>query len=422
VKTIILTVTALALGIVTTAQTPQTVMTPPQQSSPTAAALIGGNFSDIDQIAVGSKATVQQQGTANASFIQQTGANAANLNTVDVLQWGNVQPGISGHLNYSDIEQSGEGNAYTVTQQGDLNKNFGLQVGLNNRVLVQQGANNAQQAENNLAIADQAGRDNEAEIQQRYDNNKATILQRNNAATGVGNKSYQEQRANPNASAGHTAIGTQYGDGNELIQKQEGPGAGNYAEANQGDATTGATNAFSQQLQSGERNEAYVDQYLTGDTAFQEQDGTSNKAVAKQNVTGSAAGGNNYSEQFQQGTSNEAIAEQLGRNNRSYQEQYGSGNYASTFQAHGQLNGNNARVIQNGSMNRSEIAQRANGNVALVDQLGNGHMSVINQNNPLGGYPAAASGGNSATVIQRNANVSLTPQTQRGAATRQHNF
>lgn len=73
-------------------------------------------------------------------------------------------------------------------------------------------------------------------------------------------------------------------------------------------------------------------------------------------------------------------------------------------------------------MNSSEIAQRANGNTASVDQLGNGHMSVINQNNPLGGFPAVSSGSNSATVIQRNANVSLTPQTQRVAASKAHTF
>jgi hypothetical protein len=421
-KSIILSATALALGLVATAQTPQTVTAPAQQPSPTAAALIGGNYSNIDQIAVGSSAMVQQQGTANASFIEQTGSNAANLNTVDVLQWGNVQPSISGHLNYSDITQNGEGNDYMVTQQGDLNENFGTQVGVNNSVLVQQGANGVEQAESNLAIADQDGRENSAEIQQRYDNSKATILQRNDAVSGVGNKSYQEQVANPNASAGHTAIGTQYGDGNELIQMQEGPGAGNYAEANQGDAATAANGAFAQQLQSGELNEAYVDQYLTDDTSYQEQDGTSNKAVAKQNVIGSSLGGNNYIEQFQQGTSNEAIAEQAGRNNMSYQEQYGSDNYSNTFQAHGQINGNNALVIQNGTMNSSEIAQRANGNTATVDQLGNGHMSVINQNNPLGGFPAVSSGSNSATVIQRNANVSLTPQTQRVAASKAHTF
>lgn len=421
-KNQILSAFALAATAVAFAQTPQTVTAPAQQASPTAAATIGGNYSNIDQIAVGSSAMVQQQGTANASFIEQTGSNAANLNTVDVLQWGNVQPSISGHLNYSDITQNGEGNAFMVTQQGDLNENFGTQVGLDNEAIVQQGANGAQQAESNLAIVDQAGKENYAEVQQRYDNSTATILQRNDAAVGVGNRSYQEQIANPNTSAGHTAIGTQYGDDNELVQLQEGPGAGNYAEANQGDAVTSATGAFSQQVQSGELNEAYVDQYLTGDTTFQEQDGTGNKAVAKQNVIGSSAGGNNYIEQFQMGTSNEAIAEQAGRNNMSYQEQYGNDNYSKTFQAHGQITGNKALTIQDGSFNSSMVNQRANGNTALVDQTGNGQTSVINQNNPLSGFPATTSGSNSATVIQRNANVPLTPQTQRTAATKRHTF
>lgn len=421
-KRVILSVAALMAGVTALAQTQQTVVPVVQQASPTAAATVGGNYSNIDQIAVGSSAMVQQQGTANASFISQTGSNAANLNTVDVLQWGNVQPSISGHLNYSDITQNGEGNAFMATQQGDLNENVGIQAGIDNEAIVQQGADGAQQAESNLAVVDQDGKENFAEVQQRWDNSSASIVQRNDAATGVGNRSYQEQLANPNASAGHIAFGSQDGNDNELIQLQEGPGSGNYADIVQGDAATKADGAFAQQVQLGEGNEAFATQYLSNDTSYQEQIGTGNLAVVEQNTGGVSTGGDNLVEQYQDGDDNEARSDQNGNNNTAYQEQYGSDNFSSVMQRNGQVAGNLAVSIQDGTFNNSVINQRANSNVASADQTGTGQTSVINQNNPLSGFPAATSGSNTASVIQRNANVPLTPQTQRAAAAKRHNF
>jgi hypothetical protein len=421
-KNYIFTATALALGVMATAQTQQTVAPVVQQTFPTSTATIGGNYSDIDQIAVGSSAMVQQQGTANASFINQTGANAGNLNTIDVLQWGNVQPSISGHLNYSDIMQNGEGNAYTLDQQGDLNENEGMQVGLDNDAIVKQGADGPQQGEGNLARVDQDGKENFAEVQQRWDNSNASIVQRNDQATGVGNRSYQEQLANPNQSAGHTAFGSQDGDDNEMVQLQEGPGSGNYADIVQGDAGTKAVGAFAQQVQLGEGNEAFATQYLSTDESYQEQIGSDNLAEVKQNTGGISTGGNNLVEQYQDGTDNEARSDQNGNDNTAYQEQYGNDNVSTVFQRYGQLGGNLATSIQSGSFNDSEINQQAHSNTALVDQMGNGQMSVINQNNPITGAAAAVAGNNSATVIQRNANAPLTPQIQRAAAAKRHTF
>ncbi|MEE2801207.1 MAG: hypothetical protein VX550_03385 [Bacteroidota bacterium] len=424
-----LSVAALLVAGFAFAQSPQTVASPGQQTAPVAvlpAASAGGNYSNIDQKAVGSDATVQQQGTSNISFIDQTGSNASKKNNVDVLQWGNVQPGISGYLNYSDIKQTGAGNNFDLMQQGDKNENFGLQNGVDNSVVVQQGANTPQQAEKNLALSDQDGLENYAEIQQRYDNNKATITQRNDVSSGAGNWSYQEQIANPNQSAGHTAVGEQWGDDNTLIQLQEGSASGpnslgNYAQANQGDALAApdsATGAFAQQVQLGDGNEAYAGQKLTNDTSFQEQIGDLNLAEVKQNLSGSNAGGDNHAEQYQDGNLNEARIDQNGNNNIALQEQYGDDNYSKIKQRYGQVTGNEAISYQNGTLNNSVINQQANANMALVDQTGDGQMSVINQNNPLNGSPAATSGSNSATVIQRNANVALTPSALKAAQTR----
>ncbi|KEZ93606.1 hypothetical protein IL45_05215 [Nonlabens ulvanivorans] len=425
-KRVIMSAAALAIGGFVFAQTPQTIAPIVQQSSPTAAATIGGNYSDIDQKGIGSDAKVQQQGTANASFIEQTGTDVANRNSVDVLQWGNVQPSISGHLNYSDIKQDGAGNDFMATQQGDENEILGLQNGLDNAALVQQGATSPQQAQNNLAKVDQDGKDNYAEVQQRYDDNEASILQRNDAVAGVGNRSYQDQRSNPNQSAGQVAIGEQWGDNNEAVQIQDSGspalGGGNHAEIQQGDATTEATGAFAQQVQSGATNEAYATQYLSSDESYQEQLGTDNKAVVEQNTGGISSGGNNLVEQFQDGDRNEARSDQNGNGNTVNQEQYGQDNFSSVKQRYGQDAGNMATSIQDGSLNNSVINQQSHGNMSMVDQTGDGQTSLINQNNPTTGAAAAAGGYNTATVIQRNANVALTPQTRRIAASKRHTF
>ncbi|MDP5077336.1 MAG: hypothetical protein NWQ19_04545, partial [Nonlabens sp.] len=166
----------------------------------------------------------------------------------------------------------------------------------------------------------------------------------------------------------------------------------------------------------------FATQYLSSDTSYQEQIGSDNLAEVKQNTGGIASGGDNLVEQYQDGTDNEARSDQNGNDNTAYQEQYGNDNVSTVFQRYGQLGGNLATSIQSGSFNSSEINQQAHSNMAMVDQTGNGQMSVINQNNPISGAAAAVAGSNSATVIQRNANVPLTPQTQRAAAAKRHTF
>lgn len=430
-KNILLSAGAMLIASVAFAQTPATVpattpsaiAVPTPQVSPTLGATVGGNYSNINQKAVGSNALVEQQGTANASYIDQTGSDVGNKNNVYVKQWGNVQPSISGYQNHSEITQDGAGNDFTALQQGDTNMNFGSQVGLDNTVMVKQGANAAQQAQDNVALSDQDGKDNSAEIEQYYDNNMASITQRNDQVAGVGNQSYQLQTANPNQTAGHTAIGEQWGDDNKLVQMQDSgspaSGGANHAEAYQGDATAGAVNAFAQQLQSGDNNEAYSNQFGVNDESFQEQNGSANVAVARQNTL-PTNGGDNLLEQYQEGTGNRASADQNGSNNQSFQEQYGTNNSAVLTQRQGQIVGNVALSIQEGMNHQSEINQKTSGNMATVDQTGHGQMSIVNQNYPAGNGTTAQAGAgyNSATVIQRDANVALTPQIQRANATR----
>ncbi|AZQ44073.1 hypothetical protein [Nonlabens ponticola] len=418
-KHLIITASALLVGSIAAAQSQQPIVAPVAQTISTASAAQGGNSSKVDQSGIGSDAVVAQQGTANGSFIAQAGTDNGNRNVADVLQHGNVQPSISGHLNYSDIAQVGAGNEFMVTQQGDLNQMFGTQDGVDNAALVQQGADGPQQAEGNLALVDQSGLGNDAEVQQRWDNNQSSILQSNDAVAGVGNKSFQSQKANPNQSAGHRAIGEQYGDGNQLVQIQEGPGSGNYAQSNQGNATTAATTAFAQQVQSGEGNEAYNTQFGVNDESFQEQVGSDNLAEVKQNTL-PTIGADNYAAQFQDGSDNEARADQNGFNQDAFQEQYGTNNVSTIKQRAGQVAGNLALSIQRGDANISAITQNLDGNSAMVDQLGDGHHSVVNQNASQNASARPNAGFNTATVTQRNANVSLTRATQRAAAVKRH--
>lgn len=143
-----------------------------------------------------------------------------------------------------------------------------------------------------------------------------------------------------------------------------------------------------------------------------------NTAEVHQNTA--STGGDNYADQYQIGGLNEAFIDQNGQNHSASQEQYGVLNETIVIQSGGQMVGNQALTIQNGMNNDSYVNQMANGNIADVDQLGMNHVSVINQNSL--GTAAGTGGSNTATVTQRNANVSLTRQTQRAAATKAHTF
>ncbi|AZQ44072.1 hypothetical protein [Nonlabens ponticola] len=420
-KRVILCASALLAGGFAMAQqpAPQTVPTRTAQTIaprvvtiPTAGASAGSNYSDIDQAGIGSDATVKQQGTAQGSFISQVGSDNANRNDVVVRQWGNVTA-LSGEGNYGEVDQNGAGNTFYGTQEGDFNQMFSTQVGLDNDVYVQQGDDTAEQAEGNLAIVDQDGSINVASVEQRFDNNQSSITQRNSVGAISGNVSYQDQVANPNQSAGHVAIGEQWGEGNELAQFQVGPGDGNYAEALQGNATDAAQGGFVQQVQTGSLNEAYATQIGVDNTLYQEQDGSGNTAQAIQ-ADNPASGNDMVAMQYQSGDDHSAYVKQNGSLNEAYQEQFGEGNISNIEQRGGvnPLEANLATTLQSGALNQSDILQKTRGNVSFVDQLGNGHQSIINQN-ANGTSAPGAQGFNTATVSQRNANVSFSPAQSR---------
>jgi hypothetical protein len=365
---------------------------------------VGGNYSLIDQVDDGNDAKVLQEGTTNGSFIYQIGDNTSNLNRADVVQRGNVQPGVSGENNYAQIDQDGEGNNSKTRQYGDENDARSYQLGMDNTSSIQQGSSVAEQAEDNLALVDQQGDRNNASVQQRWDNNEASSTQ-----LGNDNKSIQEQNTAQENGPGQIGVISQTGNDNEARQFQQGIDPNNqnanYAEIIQGGGSgADATDAFAQQVQVGRANEALIEQRLSSDDAYQDQKGDRNKAIARQNLAGTGSGGDNLSMQTQDGKRNEAEVWQQGNNNKSFQEQVGEDNKVFHYQAYGQLpgDGNRATSLQDGDMNDSQIFQSAFGNTAIVDQLGSGHMSFITQNQYGTVTSFGASTANTATVIQRN--------------------
>ncbi len=405
-KRVILSASALMLGGFVFAQTPQTVTKKAKQSQELESASKGSNFSQIDQMGIGSDATVQQKGTENASYIEQTGTSQRKRNEAFLLQKGGLIT--TAEENYADQTQNGMANYSNVIQLGDENDAWVNQQGNSNASNIQQGTFIFGRSDKNYAQVDQAGDKNDATINQIADNNIAISNQTSVDGARNGNTSYQSQLSTF-AREGNTAISNQAGTNNEAVQVQINGflQKGNYAEINQGDADNQdmASKSYAEQLQTGARNEAYINQRQKGNIAFQKQVGTDNVAIADQSKNGLTEDGN-FVSQLQLGDDNRAVTNQFGDKNSSVQQQLGSDNVSLTIQSFTRM-GNLAQSLQGGNNHDSYINQRSNGNKAMVDQLGTGHKSVINQNTGFTGGNFSTTGNNSATVKQRNGNISL---------------
>ncbi len=404
-KKVIICATALLAGGVALAQRPQTVEKKNKQSQELNAASEGSNFSQIDQMGIGSDATVEQQGTENASYIKQTGEANGKRNSATLLQASGFF--VTSEKNYADMTQNGQNNNARTVQLGDENTTFTNQDGSKNNSYVQQGTFLLRRSDNNYADVNQKGKNNDAVILQIADNNTAVSKQYSASDARNGNSSFQSQ-ISTFAREGNTATSYQAGSRNEAVQVQSniGRSKGNYAEINQGDLRffKTAKNSYAEQLQFGAENEAYITQNREGNEAYQKQKGDNNTAVAGQNTL--FFGGDNFVTQYQKGDDNNAQSFQFGSENVSIQQQLGGSNTALTTQSF-TTSGNFAQTLQGGFNHDSKIKQRANHNEAYVDQLGTGHKSVIKQNAGYIGFNSSGNGSNTANVIQRNANIPL---------------
>lgn len=439
-KKVILSVAALMVGVVAFAQVPGAPTAQPVTQLPGSATT--ANAGESIQNGNANKVQVRQAGTNQSVFTNQNdGSTGIGGNQAAVYQTGDVSDP-SGIQNAAEVQQSGAANQSTTIQQGDFNNAYTAQgqnddASSGNKARIQQGNN--EQAESNYAAIQQDGIDNEAQTLQRWDNSDASTVQ-----NGTANKSKIDQAAAPDGSDGHFADNGQNGANNESVITQSGAGARNSAEARQTgdgnrvmqmqttDAASGGTGnlalaaqgeytptatttqigslaadldaidgavfgpdtessfgATLNQIQSGNNNQVYAEQFGTGlnggNYAEQVQSGTGNVGFVAQNFTDENDG--NYAKQDQSGTNSGAALTQRGSANKSAQVQYvgdanqslisqdGIGNLSNTHQFGDE---NVAHGIQRAESNRLNIVQR-DGQSYLTQQNLNGLGGGMNQ-------------------------------------------
>ena len=373
-KKVIICASALLASSLALAQTPQEVAKKTKKPQELSEAREGSNFSQIDQIGIYSESEVYQQGTENASYIDQTG-NATQYdrrNRVGVQQLsGDV---LTSSTNYSDVTQNGSYNWTYVDQYGDNHESFANVKGYGNDIYIYQGDDEVRNSEKLYADVTQTGDWNYIEVYQEGEEQVSLVNQYSKEGVDDGNDAYQEQGYSL-ADKGNTGIINQAGTLNEANQRQENEtgNQGNYAQIDQGKIETKdlATESFAEQLQDGSGRKAFISQRLEGNEADQMQTGTDNTAIAEQNgALNRTTGGYNFSIQDQEGDRNKATVKQPGVFNTSYQQQIGKDNTAWTVQQFGDQEGNLASTLQDGRKNNAITKQGAHGNVSWVDQNG----------------------------------------------------
>jgi len=375
------------------------------------------------------KVYVRQAGTNMSVFTEQGNGLGTGANQARIWQTGAVSAE-SGIENAADVRQLGTENQSTTRQEGDRNEAVTRQGLVDassewNKALIRQGT--ADNAEGNYATIEQDGAENQAWTRQTFDNSEARTVQ-----AGNGNAAKVIQVANPNQSAGHSALVEQYGEENNAVTMQNGSakntartaqlgsgnvsfqtqsssatsGIGNNADVDQGtglvqsqlvtdiyfggvgnvdDITSGggfngtSTAGIAVQDQTGENNNAFIGQFGIADAesnyAEQNQGGKDNQALTVQNAFGFANGAN-YSRQDQTGEANVAGISQIGGHNRAYQRQADANNMAlSTQRGYNHV----LNTYQDGDANVATTAQRGDQNTILLVQRG-GHSYSAQQN------------------------------------------
>jgi len=321
------------------------------------------NDADVNQEVDDSEVTIMQLGSDNKAEtdqidgngnmsinINQSGAN----NDSDILQ-------VKGQWHEAQIDQLGSGNEIDLTQDNT----------------------------STLATINQNGTDNKADVYQRNylfsfgtysssvgvdqtgDNNQAWV-----DSDGFGNNVSITQGSSGTPSNGQYANVTQDGSDNESSIEQFGNGGADHT-----------------QIQDGSANNAVAESSWGSSTGLQEQYGSENTSIFKQNGYHNATtiqdGLNNYSWLRQSAGSSTAMFDQVGDNNQVNADQRGVGNTMDVDQTG---NGNTAGTVgftnrglfQIGDNNMMNVVQNGDMNSAYVNQNGNMNQTTINQSSGSG--------------------------------------
>lgn len=337
-------------------------------------------FAAGSAFAQNNEATATQEVDDSEITIDQAGSS----NSADALQTlGNGNMLIN-------IDQQGSENDADVTQQfGQWHEAQIDQAGTGNEV------NLTQDNTSTLADVSQEGTGNSADIYQRNyrfefgtyssrvdvdqigDNNEALV-----SSDGFGNNVSIEQGSDTRASDGQYASVTQNGSDNEATINQFGRGGADHT-----------------QIQDGEGNKAIADNQWGSSDGYQEQVGTDNYSLIRQNGSHDASvvqhGDDNYSWIRQSAFSSDATFTQTGDNNQINADQRGVGSEMTIEQTG---NGNtagtagftNKGIFQIGDGNSLDLTQTGDNNSAFVDQRGDNHSATI----------SSVGDGNSASISQ----------------------
>lgn len=281
----------------------------------------GTNNSDVDQLADGNKAEVDQTNDylldVNQANVYQTG----NWNTATVTQvaWGGgVLPVMTGRT--ANVNQAGDYNRATVTQDGKNLEAWVIQPGNRNR-----------------ANVDQYGIGSYANVEQVGDRNRARVRQE-----GIRQDADINQWGNGGRARQIQGVG--------IYKDIPGPNVGNEAQIDQ---TVNSRRARASQFQEGRYNDAYIYQDAgRRNIAYQVQiNELHTPPLQEVNDADIYQGGGGMNKAFQLqdysvpgADPNTAYVEQNGRFNYSHEIQIGGGNESEVYQTG---NGNTSTVYQN---------------------------------------------------------------------------
>lgn len=324
----------------------------------TSSAFAQSNSAYVNQEVDDSEVTVEQIGTENKAEADQILGNDNML--IDIFQDGASNDADVtqqyGQWHEAQIDQVGSGNEVDLTQDNTSTLATINQDGADNKANVFQRNYRFEFGGNSSSVG----------INQTGDNNESWV-----DSDGFGNNVSITQGSTSTPSDGQYATVDQDGSDNESTIEQYGNG--------------GATHT---QIQNGSNNDANASSQWGSSTGLQEQYGSDNNSIIRQNGYHSATtiqdGENNYSwlrqgsgnstADFEQtGDDNQVNADQAGSNNMMTVDQTGSGNTAGT------IGFSNRGLFQYGDNNTIQLNQIDNFNSAFVKQDGNMNQTTINQ-------------------------------------------
>jgi hypothetical protein len=305
-----------------------------------------------------SEITIDQAGSSNSADALQTLGNGNMLIDIDQQGSGNDADVTQRYGQWHDaqIEQAGSDNDVSLIQ--DNTSTFAN--------VSQDGTGNAADIYQRNYRFEFGGYASRVDVDQIGEENEAWV-----DSDGFGNNVSIQQGSESRASDGQYASVTQSGEDNQATIDQFGRGGADHT-----------------QIQNGDNNVATADNQWGSSTGYQEQIGTGNSSLIRQNGSHDATvvqdGADNYSWLRQSAFSSDATFTQTGDDNQINADQRGVGSEMTVIQTG---NGNtagtagfsNRGVFQIGDYNSIALTQSGEANSAFINQRGDNNSATLTQ-------------------------------------------